>query len=49
MLERSDMGLLCLAGYCVKKFEIRVRWSNLFGVLARPFDLTSIAVNGVQA
>lgn len=39
---------IILQGRCVKKFN-RYCWSNIFGVLASPYDLTKLAVNGAQA
>ena len=42
-------GHVIIQGRCVKRFGMPIRWTSIFGVLARPYDLTHIAVNPEQA
>lgn len=42
-------GHIIVQGRSVKKFGVGIRWSDLLGVLARPFDLSKIAVDGSVA
>ena len=38
------MGHIIVNGRCVKRYNKWLQWSSLFGILAPPFDLTSLAM-----